>query len=158
MNWQSDDDEDLPLVVERMDRSFNWNYLIFIICMFLAYKYWPAIEENIPTIADSNEQIEQKVVQREKKRQQALATKAMSQKRNISISALKKLSVEGVVVEKIFEDDSSITIIGYAQSNQKIALYMRLIHSEIAEPNLNWIKSDERNKMKASSFSLKLKK
>jgi uncharacterized transporter YbjL len=158
MNWQSDDDEDLPLVVERMDRSFNWNYLIFIICMFLAYKYWPAIEKNIPTIADSNEQIEQKVVQREKKRQQALATKAMSQKRNISISAIKKFSVEGVVVEKIFEDDSSITIIGYAQSNQKIALYMRLIHSEIAEPNLNWIKSDERNKMKVSSFSLKLKK
>ena len=158
MNWQSDDDEDVPLVVERMDRSFNWSYLIFIICMFLAYKYWPEIEDNIPTIVDSNEQTQREIVQREKKRQHTLATKAVSKKRNISVSALKKLSVEGVVVEKIFEDESSITIIGYTQSNQKIALYMRLIQSEIAEPKLNWIKSDERNNMKVSSFSLKLKK
>jgi hypothetical protein len=158
MNWQSDDDEDLPLVVERMDRSFNWNYLIFIICMFLAYKYWPEIEDNTPAIADSNVQFEREIVPKEKKRQQALAAKAMSQKRSISVSALKKLSVEGIVVEKIFEDESGITINGYTQNNQKIALYMRLIQSEIAESNLNWIKSDERNNMKVSSFSLKLKR
>ena len=158
MNWQSDDEEDLPLVVERMDRSFNWVYLVFFIFMFLAYKYWPEIEDNIPTIVDTNEQTQRKIIQQEKKRQHDLAAKAVSEKRNISVSALRNISIQGIIIESISENEDSITINGYTQSNQKIALYMRAIQNEIAEPNLNWIKSDERNNMKVSSFSLKLKK
>ena len=73
-------------------------------------------------------------------------------------SAIESLPMEGIYIEELLDKEDSLIINGYADNNKAIARYMRLIDQEVAEPTLNWIKGDERNNMKVSSFSLKLEK
>jgi len=74
------------------------------------------------------------------------------------ISAIKALSQEGVYIEQFQEKDDRINIIGYADDNKSIAKYMRLIHKEVGEPTLNFLKQEEREQKKVSAFSIAMKK
>ncbi len=63
--------EDIPVIVERVDRSVNWNFLIAVIVLVIVVINWPLMVEYVSTQIDADKSSE---VSRERDKQQARST------------------------------------------------------------------------------------
>jgi len=72
--------------------------------------------------------------------------------------AIEAVTMNGVFIEQIQEQDDSITVIGYADDNKMLADYMRLLQDKVGNPLLNWAKHEDRQQKQVSAFSLGIKK
>jgi len=73
-------------------------------------------------------------------------------------NAIKAISLDGIYIEQLQENDDHINIIGYADDNKTVAKYMRLIYESVGEPTINWVEHEEREQRPVSAFSIKMKK
>jgi len=73
------------------------------------------------------------------------------------IDKIKSVSIEGVTVNKIKNNDKKIVINGTAKNNKVISEYMRTLDSEVGSPNLEYIKKDKKNGA-MSTFAISIKK
>ncbi len=73
-------------------------------------------------------------------------------------AAIEALTIDGVTVEQITEDDRRVTITGFAEDNRQIAAYLRLLKSQVSEPELNLVQSGSRQQKSVNEFSIRMNK
>ena len=72
--------------------------------------------------------------------------------------AIEAISLDGIYIEQLQENNDRIDIIGYADDNKTVAKYMRLLQDKVGGPTLNWVKREERGKKYVSAFSIKMER
>ncbi len=73
------------------------------------------------------------------------------------VGKIRSVSIEGVTVTEIKDNDKKAVIIGTAKDNKIISKYMRALDSEIGSPGLEYIKKDKQGGA-MSNFSISIKK
>ena len=73
-------------------------------------------------------------------------------------ATIEALTIDGVTVEQINEDDRRLTITGFAENNKQIATYLKLLKNQVSKPELNFVQSGNRQQKTVSEFSIGMNK
>ena len=66
----------------------------------------------------------------------------------------KEILPEGVYVETSYMRNGHIRVLGYADNHRAVAEYLRVIQANGGQPNVDSVKTEERNQRSVSAFSI----
>ncbi|MBQ73800.1 MAG: hypothetical protein CMQ20_02105 [Gammaproteobacteria bacterium] len=72
--------------------------------------------------------------------------------------SVEEISLDGITIERFQENDDSISIVDYADSNKTVAEYLRQIQRKAGDPHLDFVRREDNEKKPASAFSITIDK